>query len=423
MTTLPPEVTVLLACVRFYLHTTTLSELTCLLASDVNWTTLLETAINNGVMPVLYQSLKAIEEDLVPRAVMVQLQTCNRMNGLHNLSQTKELLKILALLEKAGIEAIAFKGPTLAASAYGNVTLRQFNDLDILVRKKNFWQAKAVLVAQGYQSSGTEAEEIELFNCQFQISLSHSTPEATMFNQRFQPSLLHSNPERSIDLHWGIPPKRIWKSDRFERLWENLDLIDLMGQPIKTFNKEATLVVQCMNVAKNPSNRAFKQICDVAQIIRAYPDLNWQSALKLSSKLHSQQLFLIGLSITRKLLHIPLPQFMLEMLVKSQLTDERLFGGDFLREDLRLPTASSTLQAWWWEYTNQLKTLDQWWGGLFMTGHYLQLILKIALSPNEGDREFLPLPSGLFFLYYVLRPIRLLLKYSPIFKSFVIQKT
>ena len=422
MTILPPEVTVLLACVRFYLRTTTLSELTCLLASDVNWTTLLETAINNGVMPVLYQSLKAIEEDLVPPAVMVQLQTCNRMNGLHNLSQTKELLKILALLEKAGIEAIAFKGPTLAASAYGNVTLRQFNDLDILVRKKNFWQAKAVLVAQGYQSSGTEAEEIELFNCQFQISLSHSTPEATMFNQRFKPSLLHSNPERSIDLHWGIPPKRIWKSDRFERLWENLDLIDLMGQPIKTFNKEATLVVQCMNVAKNPSNRAFKQICDVAQIIRAYPDLNWQSALELSSKLHSQQLFLIGLSITRKLLHIPLPQFMLEMLVKSQLTDERLFGGDFLREDLRLPTASSTLQAWWWEYTNQLKTLDQWWGGLFMTGHYLQLILKIALSPNEHDREFLPLPSGLFFLYYVLRPIRLLLKYSPIFKSLVIQK-
>ncbi|MBD2603500.1 nucleotidyltransferase family protein [Scytonema hofmannii FACHB-248] len=419
MTILSVEVTVLLACVRFYLGTITKSEVTCLLTSDINWTTLLQTAIHNGVMPVLYQSLKAMEEDLVPRAVMVQLQTCNRMNGLHNFSQTKELLKILAEFEKAGIDAIAFKGPTLAASVYGNVTLRQFNDLDILVRQKDFWQAKAVLVAQGYQSSIPEAVEIEIFNRYLQISLSQSTPEVTMLNQRFQPSLLHSNPERSIDLHWGIPPRRIWKSERFERFWENLYLIDLMGQSIKTFSLETTLVIQCMNVAKEPWKRSFKQICDVGQIIRANPDLNWQSALELSSELRSQRLFLIGLGVTRKLLHVPLPQFMLEMLMRNQPSDESVFESDPLGESLCLRAPSGRLQVWWWEYTDQLKTLDQWWDGLFITAHYLQLLLKIGLSPSERDRELLPLPSGLFFLYYIIHPIRLLIKYLPWGKSFV----
>lgn len=419
MTTLPVEVTVLLACVRFYLGTITKSEVTCLLTSDINWTTLLQTAIHNGVMPVLYQSLKAMEEDLVPPAVMVQLQTCNRMNGLHNLSQTKELLKILAEFEKAGIDAIAFKGPTLAASVYANVTLRQFNDLDILVRQKDFWQAKAVLVAQGYQSSLPEVNEIEMFNRCVQISLSQSTPEVTMLNQLFQPSLLHSNPERSIDLHWGIPPRRIWKSDRFKRLWENLYLIDLMGQPIKTFSLETTLVIQCINVAKEPGKRSFKQICDVGQIIRAYPDLNWQLALELSSELRSQRLFLIGLTVTRKLLYVPLPQFMLEMLIRNQPSDESVFENDPLGESLCLRAPSSKLQAWWWEYTYQLKTLDQSWDGLFVTAHYLQSFLIIALSPSERDRELLPLPSGLFFLYYIIHPIRLLIKYLPLGKSFV----
>jgi Uncharacterised nucleotidyltransferase len=416
MTTLPPEVTILLACVRFYLGTTTLSEVTCLLVSDLNWTTLLQTAIANGVMPILYQSLKAIEVDLVPRAVMVQLQTYNRMNGLHNFSQTKELLKILAQLEKAGIDAIAFKGPALAASVYGNVTLRQFNDLDILVRQEDFWQAKAALVALGYQSSFSEASEILTFNRYLQIPLLHSTPESTMFNQRFQPSLLHSNPERCIDLHWGIPPKRIWKSDRFKQLWENLHLIDLMGQSIKTFSPEATLVIECINVAKEPWKRSFKQICDVGQIIQAYPDLNWQSALELSSQLRCQRLFLIGLSVTHKLLYVPLPQFMLDIIVKSQPTDERLFENDPLQQGLYLRPPSDELQVWWWEYTYQLKTLDRSWDGLFITGHYLQLFLRIALSPSERDQKCLPLPSGLSFLDYVLRPIRLLLKYSPIIK-------
>ncbi|MHC5830140.1 MAG: nucleotidyltransferase family protein, partial [Nostoc sp.] len=108
---------------------------------------------------------------------MVQLQTLNRMNGLNNIAQTKELLKILALLEYRGIEAIAFKGPILASSVYGNVALRQFNDLDILVRLQDFWQTKAVLVGQGYQSHVPEADEIEKFNHHLQIPLSYRDPE------------------------------------------------------------------------------------------------------------------------------------------------------------------------------------------------------------------------------------------------------
>lgn len=417
MTTLSPEFTALLACLRFYLGTTTKSEVSCLLASEINWTTLLATAINNGVMPMLYQSLKAMEEDLVPRAVMVQLQTHNRMNGLHNVSQTKELLKILAQLEKAGIEAIAFKGATLAASVYGNVTLRQFNDLDILVRLEDFWQAKAVLVTQGYQPSAPEADQMVTFNHHLQISLSHSTPEATMFNQRFQPSLLHSNPERTIDLHWGIPPRRIWQSDRFNRLWENLDLINLMGQPVKIFSPETTLVIQCMNVGKELWKRPFKQICDVGQIIRAYPDLNWQSALELSSELRTQRLFLLGLGVTHKLLNVPLPQFILEMLVSSELTEECLFKSD----SLPLPAPFGGIQAWWWEYTYQLKILDQSWDGLLITRNYVQSILRLVLSPSQSDREFLPLPRRLYFLYYLIRPIRVLMKSLPFRKLFVVE--
>jgi hypothetical protein len=331
------------------------------------------------------------------------------------------LLQILEQLEKAGIDAIAFKGSILAASVYGNVTLRQFSDLDILVRQKDFWQAKAVLRTLGYQSSYSKAAQLNSFNRWCQISLSQITPEATMFNQRFESSLLHSNLERSVDLHWGIPPRRQKKSDQFERLWENLDSIDLMGQSIKTFCAETTLLIQCLNVAKDPWKRSFKQICDVGQIIRAYPDLNWQLALELSAELHCQRLFLIGLSVSRKLLHLPLPQFILEMLVRNQLTDESVVEDDPLGHTLQLREPANGLQAWWWEYTDQLKTLDQWWDGLFITRHYLQLIIRMLLLTNEHDRQFLSLPNGLFLLYYIIRPIRLLIKYLPFGKSFVIE--
>ncbi|AFY93436.1 hypothetical protein Cha6605_2367 [Chamaesiphon minutus PCC 6605] len=324
------EAVVLLNCLRLYFNTTSAREVISLLTPDLNWQVLVQTAIDRGVMPLLYQSLKQIaiaehganDGKLVPRSVMVQLQNLHRMNGLNNIAQSKELLQVLALLESAGIKAIAFKGPSLAASVYGNVALRQFNDLDILVRLQDFWQAKAVLVDRGYRSPLSKQSEIDLFNEQLQIPLVYRDPETTMFNQRFQFSLLHSNPERGIDLHWGIPPRRILNLDRFDRQWENLMQIDLMGKQINTFSPELTLVIQALNIAKDSySDISFKQVCDVAQVIQAYPDLNWHLAWKIAAELRTQRLFLMGLGISHDLLDLPLPPFMLEKCSKSKLID------------------------------------------------------------------------------------------------------
>jgi hypothetical protein len=51
----------------------------------------------------------------------------------YNMLLTSELIKIMKILEENDIKAIAFKGPTLAQLAYGDVTLRQYMDLDILI--------------------------------------------------------------------------------------------------------------------------------------------------------------------------------------------------------------------------------------------------------------------------------------------------
>jgi hypothetical protein len=58
-----------------------------------------------------------------------------------NLRFTAELIRILNCLESHGIAAIPFKGPTLAESVYGNLALREFSDLDILVRQSDFPRA------------------------------------------------------------------------------------------------------------------------------------------------------------------------------------------------------------------------------------------------------------------------------------------
>ena len=52
-----------------------------------------------------------------------------------------------------GINAIPYKGPTLAVLAYGNFALRHFEDLDFVLPQEQVTRALHVLEAAGFQSS------------------------------------------------------------------------------------------------------------------------------------------------------------------------------------------------------------------------------------------------------------------------------
>jgi len=61
-----------------------------------------------------------------------------------------ELLAILEALDGRGIEAIAHKGPTLSALAFGRAGVRDSVDLDLVVRERDVTAAEQVLRGRGY---------------------------------------------------------------------------------------------------------------------------------------------------------------------------------------------------------------------------------------------------------------------------------
>jgi hypothetical protein len=100
-------------------------------------------------MPLLYRTLNSVCSDAVPKPTLEELREHFYANAGRDLFLGKELIKVLHLLESHEIRAIAYKGPTLAVSVYGNLAFREFGDLDILVREQ--YQRGAVYVnAQGY---------------------------------------------------------------------------------------------------------------------------------------------------------------------------------------------------------------------------------------------------------------------------------
>ena len=156
-----PEAELLLCCARTRMDPETADRIKALLQQGIDWEYLIQTALPHGMLPLLYWSLNSTCPERVPKDFLERLRSHFYANARHNLVLTAELLKLLGLLKTQQIPAIPFKGPVLAASVYGNLSLREFADLDILVRSKDALRAKDLLLSLGYQDSRplTDAQE------------------------------------------------------------------------------------------------------------------------------------------------------------------------------------------------------------------------------------------------------------------------
>ena len=86
----------------------------------------------------------------IPEFVINKFRGIFLANAARNEFLAQELVKINRLLEDNGIEVLNWKGPTLALQAYGDLSLRQFQDIDTLVKKEDLEKAKAVLLENGF---------------------------------------------------------------------------------------------------------------------------------------------------------------------------------------------------------------------------------------------------------------------------------
>ncbi len=117
----------------------------------LDWSVLLNLAGYHGVFPLLYRNLAALCSDLVPADTLAWIRQKTQAGALLNHSLAQELGSLCEAFDKQGVPVIPIKGATLALSAYGDVTLRDFNDMDLLIPKRAIEEARAILLARGYE--------------------------------------------------------------------------------------------------------------------------------------------------------------------------------------------------------------------------------------------------------------------------------
>jgi hypothetical protein len=361
--------------------------------TDIDWKYLLRTAYRHGVAPLLYWHLDAICPEAIPKSVLDQLREHFHANNQRNLFLTGELLRLLNEFEAYGIVAIPYKGPALSASVYGNLALREFYDLDILVHRSDVSKAKEVLTSMGYHA-------------RYQLTRAQET---AFLQSQFEHPFTRDDGKSIVELHWEITERHFLPFDT-ERLWERLNQIRLGGDVVLNLSPEDMLLILCVHGAKHGWER-LGWICDVAELVRCQ-DIRWERVIAQASAVGSKRMLLFGLSLANDLLGVALPEKISYM----------------IRADPTLKTLVEQTSKQLFHETHCPTGFLEGYGGApaFHTVHLAMreslrdkiryFTRKVTILTGE-DWVLLPLPKFLFPLYWVLRAIRLTRKYGPrIFK-------
>ncbi len=375
-----PEHDLLLYCGRTCPDTERGDHIKRLVQNGVDWPYLTQLALRHGLTPLLYKNLNATCPEAVPKNVFDQLRDQYNANARRNLFLTGYLVRILHFFESEGISAIPLKGPALAATVYGDPALRPFSDLDILVRKHDVIRARDLLVSEGYQP------EFDLSEIQ----------AAALLRSQCELSLTACDGRPTIELHWRIVPRYFNLPIGFENLSERASR-DESG--FLTLGPEDTLLVLCMHGIKHLWTRLM-WVCDVAELIRAYP-LDWERVLKISSTLGSQRMLFLGLLLAGKLLGASFPREVMKR-VEADFLVNRLAAQVEKRLFQRAEKTPGLLESSLFHVRARERLQDRF-----------RYCVRFAMATTYGDWTFVPLPDFLFPLYSLVRPFRLAAKYGP----------
>jgi hypothetical protein len=374
------EYQLLLHCARTRMDDERVRKIRSLINEGLDWEHLLKIAEWHGMLPLLYWHLGNKLRPEVPFTFLSRLHNDFLINTHHNLFLLSELLTLLGALYECGIAAVPFKGPVLAVLAYKNIALRQIVDLDIWIREPDFPRAKALLLSRGYNPwmRMTKVEEA--------IHLRHAHAYTLVRDDGV-----------SVDLHWSVVEKFSPLYVDLSDCWKRLTPMRIEDSTIFSLPVEDLIVVSYLQGSRD-CWRQLKLVCDFSELIQAHPEINWEQVLAQAGRLGSKRRLSLGLLLAHELCEAAIPETILleaqtDSTVRSlsSVVHKALFSED----DKRANRFESILIS--------LKMKDR----LRLRDRVRYLTSPYWLMPNIKDKNILPLPHYLAFLYYLLRPLRL----------------
>ena len=376
------EVELLLCCARTRTDPEMSKRIREAAQKEIDWVQFIRLALRHDTLPLTYWNLHRICPDLVPSGVLEPLRARYEEGAAEGRLLAEELMGILGLLDSQGIAAVPYKGPALAIRLYGDLSLRGFGDLDIVVCERDVLRARRLLIDRGYAPSVVGTWELNQF-----------------LREKHEMLLYRVDGKVRLDLHWRFTSRSACLARDPERFLQHLETISIAREEVRSLRLETYLLVLSMHAAKHQWVQ-LKLICDIAEIL-AVPDLDWHYVVREAHDLGLKRALGTGFLLAQGLLGASLPP----KLAQDMKIDgsAKALAAQACTRLLEEPGERWGLKG---GITSELEIRERFWD---RTKIFLRYLLH-KLKPNERDRWFLPMPRALSVAYYVVRPVRLALE-------------
>lgn len=129
------------------------SEIRQLISEISDWNHFVKLANDHGIIALVWHNInQTVKSDRVPKEINTTLHSAYIKSLAWNTYLYKNLSDILELTGKENIKVVLLKGIALEKTVYGDIGLRQMNDIDILVKKENVLRLRDILINNGFRS-------------------------------------------------------------------------------------------------------------------------------------------------------------------------------------------------------------------------------------------------------------------------------
>lgn len=353
-----------------------------LVGQEPDWERVFSFAKEKGVLFFVYRQLKAVREQgaAVPDDFLEKLKRLYLENSTRNLWLAGRLVQIVGLLGEAGVCAVPFKGPVLAEALYGDIGIRYFTDLDILVRPEDAVRARDVLVESGFY------EEAPLPETQLKIYIRHEN-----FFKLFD----HTK-KINIDLHWELTARYSLCPVYLDGIRDRLEDVEVGNGNVPALGFEDRLIYLCVHSSRHNWD-TLEVVCAVAEIVRAGKVLDWRRVEERAARLKCRKMVYFGLALARDLMGVVLPAEVETRVNKAWFV--RYLERQVVKKIFMGQTPYAERLSWRFS-TFHVLVRDHYFDGV-------RYGLRIFFRPTVREWIDRPLPDNWLFLYYVLRPLRI----------------
>ena len=261
----------ILSCIKIFPNDIELDKINSMIPYIRDWDYLITTIIDRGIGPLLYTKLpllsnsQQIPENLNTKLKQAYYKTFSRSTILY-----EHFRNIVEEFNLHIIPVIALKGIFLSEWLYQDIGLRQFSDIDLLVKEEDGEKCITILEQLGYKKQ--QSDKLSVF-VESQFEIVHY-PAMTLNGV-------------SIEIHIRLHQKTENYKVIIPQLWENSNSSIINGVQVNSLTINDLLIYLCLHLDKHFRSGHVQFTCfnDITNIVEVYSkSIDW-NAFKVTCQL------------------------------------------------------------------------------------------------------------------------------------------